>query len=163
ITLAIAIGANTSVFAVARAVLLQPLPYADADRVYRITSSWPGHPTEQVPLSPADFADVRASQASFTDVGAIVPSGPVICRPESGAPRSLDALLVGSNVFGVLGTPALHGRTFMPGDEVPGNDRKVVLSFDCWQRDFGADAGVVGRSIQLSGASYQVIGVMPRA
>jgi putative ABC transport system permease protein len=162
LTLAIAIGANTAVFTVSRAVLLQPLPYADADRVYRISSSWPGHPTDQVPLSPADFADFQKIQTSFTDLGAIVPSGPVIWRPTSGDPTSLDALDVGANIFTILGTPALLGRPFVSGDEVPGNDHKVVLSFDCWQRDFGGDTTVVGRSIELSGVSYRVIGVMPR-
>ncbi|HEY2856269.1 MAG TPA: ABC transporter permease [Gemmatimonadaceae bacterium] len=161
LTLAIAIGANTAVFTVSRAVLLQPLPYADADRVYRISSSWPGHPTDQVPLSPADFADFQKIQTSFTDLGAIVPSGPVIWRPTSGDPTSLDALDVGANIFTILGTPALLGRPFVSGDEVPGNDHKVVLSFDCWRRDFGGDTTVVGRSIELSGASYRVIGVMP--
>ncbi len=162
LTLAIAIGANTAVFTVSRAVLLQPLPYADADRVYRISSNWPGHPADVVPLSPADFADFQQAQTSFTGFGAIVPSQPVIWRPKSGDPKSLDALVVGSNLFGVLGTPALLGRPFMSGDEIPGNDHKVVLSFDCWQRDFGGDAGIVGQSIELSGASYRVIGVMPR-
>src|SRR5690348_244115 len=162
LTLAIAIGANTAVFTVSRAVLLQPLPYADADRIYQITSSWPGHPTDRVPLSPADFADFQKTQTTFTDLGAIVPSGPLIWRPKSGDPTSLDALVVGSNLFTILGAPALLGRPFVPGDEVPGNDHKVVLSFNCWQRDFGGDASVVGRSIELSGASYQVIGVMPR-
>ena len=162
LTLAIAIGANTAVFTVTRAVLLQPLPYADADRVYRITSTWPGRPDEQVPLSPADFADLRKAQTSFTDLGAIVPSGPVIWRPASGDPTSLNALLVGANTFGILGTPAFRGRAFAPGDDVPGNNQKVVLSFDAWQRDFAGDAGIVGRSIQLSGATYEVLGVMPR-
>ena len=162
LTLAIAIGANTAVFTVSRAVLLQPLPYADADRVYRISSSWPGHPTDEVPLSPADFADFQMEQTSFSGLGAIVPSGPVIWRPQAGDPASLDALAVGTNVFSILGTPALLGRPFLPGDEVPGNDHKVVLSFDCWQREFGGDATVVGRSVALSGASYRVIGVMPR-
>jgi putative ABC transport system permease protein len=162
LTLAIAIGANTAVFTVARAVLLQPLPYADANRVYRISSSWPEHPTDVVPLSPADFADFQQTQTSFSGFGAIVPSQPVIWRPSSGDPKSLDALLVGSDLFGVLGTPALLGRTFLLGDEVPGNDHRVVLSFDCWRRDFGGDTGIVGRSIELSGAAYEVIGVMPR-
>ena len=162
VTLAIAIGANTAVFSVSRAVLLQPLPYADADRVYRITSSYPGYPADRVPLSPADFADFRKTQASFTDIGAIVPNGPVIWRPESGDPKSLDALQVSANVFAVLGTPALRGRTFAVGDEGSGEQNKVVLSFECWQREFGGDSTVVGRSIQLSGTSYQVIGVMPR-
>ena len=161
LTLAIAIGANTAVFTVSRAVLLQPLPYADADRVYRISSSWPGHPADAVPLSPADFADLRQAQTTFSGFGAMVPTQPVIWRPMSGDPKSLDALLVGSNLFSVLGTPALLGRAFVPGDEIPGNDHKVVLSFNCWQRDFGGDAGIVGQSIVFSGATYQVIGVMP--
>ena len=161
LTLAIAIGANTAVFTVSRAVLLQPLPYADADRVYRIKSSWPGRPGDQVPLSPADFADFQKAQTTFTALGAIVPSGPVIWRPESGDPTSLDALLVSANVFSILGTPALYGRTFALGDDVAGNDHKVVLSFESWRRDFGGDAAIVGRSILLSGATYEVLGVMP--
>jgi putative ABC transport system permease protein len=162
LTLAIAIGANTAVFTVARAVLLQPLPYVDADRVYRLTSTWPGKPNEHVPLSPADFADFQKAQTSFTALGAIVPSGPVIWRPKSGDPTSLDAILVSANIFAILGTPALHGRTFAQGDDVAGNDRKVMLSFECWQRTFGGDPGIVGRSILLSGAAYEVTGVMPR-
>lgn len=162
LTLAIAIGANTAVFTVLRSVLLQPLPFANADRIYRIGSSWPGHPNDEVPLSPADFADFQQAQTTFTDLGAIVPSTPVIWRPERGDPVSLNALSVGSNIFNILGTPPLLGRAFRVGDELPGNDHKVVLAYDCWQRDFGGDASVVGRSIELSGGWYQVIGVMPR-
>lgn len=162
LTLAIAIGANTAVFTVSRAVLLQPLPYADADRVYRISSSWPGHPTDAVPLSPADFADFQQTQTTFSGFGAIVPTQPVIWQPKAGNPQSLDALLVSSNLFAVLRTPALFGRAFLPGDEAPGNNNKVVLSFDCWQREFGGDAAIVGQSIVLSGAAYRVIGIMPR-
>ena len=162
LTLAIAIGANTAVFTVSRAVLLQPLPYRDAERVYRITSTWPGRPGDQVPLSPADFADFQNAQTTFTALGAVVPSGPVIWRPQAGDPTSLDALLVSANLFAILGTPPLYGRAFTTGDDIAGNDNKVVLSFESWRRDFGGDATIVGRSILLSGRSYEVLGVMPR-
>jgi predicted permease len=162
LTLAVAIGANTSVFAVSRAVLIKPLPYADADRVYRLYSSWPDHPGETVPLSPADFADLQSNQKSFTDIAALIGTGAVIYRPASGDARSLDALLVGTNIFSVLGARPLYGRAFMPGDELAGNDHKIVLSYDGWRRDFGGDTSIVGRSAQLNGASYTVLGVMPR-
>ncbi|HEY4219467.1 MAG TPA: ABC transporter permease [Gemmatimonadaceae bacterium] len=162
ITLAIAIGANTAVFAVSRAVLLQPLPYADADRLYQINTIWPNQPNSRNQLSPADFADFQRTQTSFTDLGAVVPETAMIWRPASGDPKSLDALDVSSNTFAVLGTRALYGRTLLPGDEIPGHDHRVVLSFDTWQRDFGGDVAVTGRSIILSGASYDVVGVMPR-
>jgi len=163
LTLAIAIGANTAVFAVSRAVLLQPLPYARADRLYQINTTLPSQPNSRNQLSPADFADFQKAQTTFTDLGAIVPETAMILQPASGDPKSLNALDVGPNTFTVLGTRALLGRTLAPGDEVPGHDHRVVLSFDAWQRYFGADPGLVGRSIILSSASYEVVGVMPRA
>jgi predicted permease len=162
LTLAIAIGANTAVFAVSRSVLLQPLPYADANNLYRIGSTSPGRPNEDQPLSPADLADIAKAQTAFTGVGAISQPTQLIWRPESGDPKSLNALVVGANTFNVLGTRALRGRTLLPGDGAPGNANRVVLSFTAWQRDFGGDPGIVGRSIRLDGASYLVVGVMPR-
>jgi predicted permease len=163
LTLAIAIGANTAVFAVSRAVLLQPLPYADADRLYQINTIWPSRADSRNQLSPADFADFQKEQTSFTDLGAVVATGTtMIWQSASGDPKSLNAVEVGTNTFTVLGTRALHGRTLLPGDEVPGHDHDVVLSFDTWQRDFGGDPDVTGRSIVLSGTSYAIVGVMPR-
>ena len=162
VTLAIAIGANTAVFAVSPAVLLQPLPYADADRLYEVFGDWPGLPNSRSQLSPADFADYRKMQTTFTDLGAIVPEAQMIWRPVAGDPKPLNALDVGPSTFTVLGRRALYGRGIMPGDDVPGHDHRVVLSYDGWQRDFGGDPSIVGRSIVLSGSSYEVVGVMPR-
>ncbi len=162
LTLAIAIGANTAVFAVSRSVLLQPLPYNDANSLYRIGSTAPAHPNEDQPLSPADFADIAKAQTVFTDVGAISQPTQLIWRPASGDPKSLTARVVGANIFSVLGTPALLGRTLVASDGAPGNDSRVLLSYTAWQRDFGGDPGVVGRSIRLDGSSYLVVGVMPR-
>lgn len=163
LTLAIAIGANTAVFAVSRAVLLQPLPYADAGQLYQINTIWPNQANSRNELSPADFADFQKGQTTFTGLGAVVAATPpMIWQPASGDPKSLNALDVGSNIFTLLGARALYGRTLMPGDEIPGHDHRVVLSFEAWQRYFGGDPGIAGRSIVLSGSSYEVIGVMPR-
>jgi predicted permease len=162
LTLALAIGANTAIFTVARGVLLKPLPYPNADRVFRVYENWPGTPDGQTPLSPADFADYQAQQRTFTGLAALAQSGAVTWTPESGDPESLTTLLVEPNAFGVLQTPAFRGRTFVPGDETPGNDLKVLLSYAYWQRAFGGDAAVVGRKLSLNRRRYEVVGVMPR-
>jgi putative ABC transport system permease protein len=162
LTLALAIGANTAIFTVARAVLLKPLPYPEADRLFRVYEGWPTSPDEPNPLSPADFADYQAQQRAFTGIAAMAQSGALTWTPDNGEPESLTPILVGTNAFSVLQTPAFRGRTFVPGDEVPGNDLKVLLSYNYWQRAFGGDASVVGRKLTLNRQSYEVIGVMPR-
>src|SRR6185437_14395067 len=113
LTLAIAIGANTAVFAVSRSVLLQPLPYADASRLYRIGSMGADHPDEDMPLSPADYADIAKEQTVFSGVGAISQPTQLTWHPESGDPKSLEALVVGPSTFTVLGRRALYGRGIM--------------------------------------------------
>ena len=162
ITLAVAIGANTAIFSVARAVLLKPLPYGSPESLVAIFESWPGNPGEHTPLSPANFVDYRAQQRSFTDIAAYEGMGSVIWRPESADPVSLSALAVAPNLFAVLATPALHGRTFARGDETPGNDLKVVVSYGFWRRALGGDVAGIGKSIMLNGRPHVVLGVMPR-
>jgi predicted permease len=162
ITLAVAIGANTAIFSVARAVLLKPLPYGSPESLVAIFESWPGNPGEHTPLSPANFFDYRAQQRPFTDIAAYEGMGSVIWRPESADPVSLSALAVAPNLFNVLATPALHGRTFAPGDKTPGNDLKVVVSYGFWQRALGGDVASIGKTITLNGRPHVVLGVMPR-
>ncbi|MEO7084145.1 MAG: ABC transporter permease [Gemmatimonadaceae bacterium] len=159
LTLALAIGANTAIFTVARAVLLKPLPYGSPDALFRLYETWQGDP---IPLSPADFDDYQAQQRGFTGVAALATSGAVTWKPDNADPESLKPILVGTNAFGVLAVPALHGRTFVPGDELPGSDPTVLLAYRYWQRAFGGDASIVGRKIQLNGKSTIVVGVMPR-
>jgi putative ABC transport system permease protein len=162
LTLALAIGANTALFSVARAVLLKPLPYGDPGALVALFESWPDKPGEHTAMSPANFADYRAQQRSFTDVAAYEGTGAVTWQPENAEPASLSALLVAPNLFQVLKVSALHGRTFVTGEEQPGNDLKVVVSYEFWQRALGGDVTRVGRPIRLNGRAYALIGVMPR-
>src|SRR6266566_3163373 len=124
----------------ARAVLLKPLPYGAPDALVALYESWPGNPGAHTPMSPANFADFRTQQRTFTDIAAYEGMGSVIWRPENADPASLSALAVAPNLFHVLRVPALHGRTFTSGDETPGNDLKVVVSYGFWQRALGGDA-----------------------
>jgi putative ABC transport system permease protein len=162
ITLALAIGANTAIFSVARAVLLKPLPYGDPQSLVALFESWPGNPGKHTPMSPANFVDFRAQQRAFTDIAAYEGMGSVIWRPETADPASLTALAVAPSVFHVLQVPALHGRTFAPGDETPSNALRVVVSYGFWQRALGGDVGRIGRTITLNDRPHVVIGVMPR-
>jgi len=163
LTLALAIGANTAIFSVARAVLLKPLPYGAPESLVALFESLPGMPGETTPMSPANFVDYRAQQRSFTDIAAYEGTGDVVWHPDNADPVSLSALAVAPNLFQVLQVGALHGRTFSAGEEKPGGDLKVVISYAAWQRLLGGDPASIGRHIMLNGRSYVLIGVMPRS
>ena len=158
-TLALGIGANAAVFSVINAVLLRPLPYRDADRVVTL---WQNNIKAGVPrhdVSPANFIDWSEQSTSFEAIAGVVPFGFVIAG--DGEPERFSAWLVTSGFFQVAGTDALLGRTFTAEDYVPGNHRVVVLGHGMWQRRFGGDRNIVGRTISLNGQPYAVVGVMP--
>ncbi|MEP6491813.1 MAG: ABC transporter permease [bacterium] len=162
LTLALAIGANTAIFSVARAVLLKPLPYGDPAPLVALFESWPGKPDSHTPFAPANFADFRAQQHTFTDIAAYEGFGTITWQPENAEPVSLSALLVAPNMFQVLRVPALRGRTFAADEAKSGNDLKIVVSYDFFQRSLGGDGSRVGRPIMINGRPYELIGVMPR-
>jgi predicted permease len=165
LTLALGIGANTAVFSVVRAVLLEPLPFADADRIVRIYQANPSNGIERGAVSEPDFLDWRrASQAAET-MGAFwyVDGLSGLDLTGAGNPERLAATLVTDGFFQTLGSGPLFGRTFLPADHVPGRDRVVVISHGLWVRRFGADASIVGRSVTLNKTPFQVVGVMPPA
>ena len=161
LTLALAIGANTAIFTVAQAVLLKPLPYGAPGSLYRVFESWPSNPGQQLPMAPANFADYRAQQRAFTDIGALAGMSPVTWQPEHADPESLTGMQVGANVFRILQVSALRGRTFAPGEDTPGNDDKVVISYPFWRRALGGDPSAVGRKMTIGGRPHEIIGVMP--
>ena len=159
LTLALGIGANTALFSVINAVLLRPLPYHDADRLVFLTE-W----SEQVPemsFSVANLKDVRDQNRVFESlVGANGTN--FILTGAGGEPERLNGRQVTSGLFATLGKQPLLGRAFTPEDEKPGAERvAVLLSEGFWERRFGRDPGVVGRSLSLSGETFTVIGVMP--
>jgi putative ABC transport system permease protein len=159
-TLALGIGANAAMFSAVDAVLIRPLPYADADRLVMVWDDSTRTGGESKFFStPAEWHAWRRNNTVFTDIAASQPADAVLSG--SGEPEELPARKVSGNFWSVLGVHASLGRTFTE-DEDTRAVRVVVISHGLWQRRFGAAPDVLGRTITLNDASYEVIGVMPR-
>jgi predicted permease len=158
-TLALGIGANSAIFSVVNGVLLAPLPYRDAARLYRVTTLYPdGTP---YPLSPPDFMSVREQTRTLEQVEAF--SGGVDTMLDAGEPREVRSTAVSDRLFEFLGIQVALGRGLLPGDNQPGHDRVAVLDYGFWQRQFGGDQRVLGRTIRIAGTPVEIVGVLARA
>jgi putative ABC transport system permease protein len=157
VTLALGIGANTAIFSVVNAVVLRPLPYAGPERLVMIWETMPGNDKRWV--APGNFVDWRNQARSFEQLASY--SSATLNLTGDGEPERLTGAAVSTNVFSTLGVEAALGRTFVTEDEQREGGRVVVLSDGLWQRRYGADPHIVGRSLTLDGKSYTVVGVMP--
>jgi putative ABC transport system permease protein len=158
-TLALGIGANSAIFSVVQGVLLAPLPFRDADRLHRVTTLYPdGTPYS---LSPPDFMSVREQTQTLEQVEAY--SGGVFTMLGAGEPREVRGTYVSDGLFGMLGLPLALGRTLLPGENRPGHEGVAVLDHGFWQRQFGGDRSVLGRTITIAGAPFEIVGVLAPA
>src|SRR5260370_1223472 len=157
ITLARGIGANTAIFSVLNAVLLCPLPYADADRIVRIDET---EGSGGMGVSPPDLLDFQQQSHSFENIAGY--AGDSLILTGAGDPLRIPSVNVSHNLFSVLGIKPLFGRSFSADDERQGQNQVALIGYGLWQRRFGGDQGLVGRQITLDNKSYSVIGVMPR-
>jgi predicted permease len=165
LTLALGIGANTAIFSVVRAVLLEPLPFPDADRIVRVYHANASNGIAQGTVSEPDFLDWRMGSQTADAMGAhwYVDGLSGVNLTGAGNPERLSATLVTDGFFQVLGSRPLIGRTLLPDDHVAGRNRVVVISHGLWTRRFGADPSIVGRSVAFNKEPFQVVGVMPPA
>ncbi len=161
LTLALAIGANTAIFSVARAVLLKPLPYGDPGALIALSEHRSHFPAEHMQLSIPDLADYTAQQRSFTGVAGFDAYLSTI-KPPHGDPTIVNAVEATANLFDVYRVAAWRGRTFHATDDPGSAQQMVVLAYDFWQRDLGADPSVVGTTILVGNTPHQVVGIMPR-
>ena len=155
--LALAIGGNSAIFSVVDGILLKPLPYPQPDRLVRIFGVWPKW--NDFPMSPADFLDFRARNQVFSKIALYFRQDLDLTIGDK--PENLKAMAVSSGFFETLGFAPILGRTFQSGDELEGAGKSVILSYGFWQRRMGGDPNIIGRTLTLSGAPYQVLGVMP--
>ena len=156
LAIALGIGANTAIFTVIKQVLLQPLPYRDAARVVDVEELMHGRAAA---VSPPNFMDWRAQNHTLDALGGYNEQ-PLTLTGASDAVR-LEGVAIDSYVLPALGVQPLLGRRFTDEDTRKGARPVVLLGHGVWRRVFGADPGVVGRSITLEGESYEVVGVMP--
>jgi predicted permease len=157
LTLALGIGANTAIFSVVNAVLLNPLPYNEPDRLVSLWENVPTHGRWRV--SPANFFDWKKQNTVFEDVAAFG-SGSMALTGD-GEPEQLAGARVGSGYFAVVGVEPVLGRSFVPEEYELGKEQVVILSHAFWQRRYGGDKSIINRNIRLDDASYTIVGVMP--
>jgi putative ABC transport system permease protein len=160
ITLALGIGANTAIFSVINAILLRPLNYKDSERLVVINHHNP-KTDNKLSVSASGYAHYRQVSHSFEQMGAAT-SGSVNLTG-TGDPERLQWWRVTHTFLPTLGAAAARGRIFTADEDQPGRNRVVVLSDSLWQRRFGGDPQLVGKTITLNGESYTVIGVLPPA
>jgi predicted permease len=159
LTIAIGIGANVLVLTLVERILLNPLPYPEPDRLVRLIQSYPEQGLDTWGLSPANFAAYHSRNQTFESVAAYSASGTILTG--SGDPEYLQAARVSADFFKVFGVNPALGRTFAPGEDAPGKNNVAVISRGLWQRRFGSDPSIVGRSLVLSDVPTEVVGVMP--
>jgi predicted permease len=161
LTFALGIGVTTAIFSVAYALLLKSLPFRNADRIVGIYETHP-QIVGGAEVNFLDYQDWRRQQSSFEQIAAYSSASldtmALAMRDHSEQVRTV---LASSNLFSLLGVAPLLGRTFVDADDTPNANHVVVVSADAWQRYFGSDRDLLGRSLVLNDASYTVIGVLP--
>ena len=157
LTLALGIGANSAIFSFVDGVLLKPLPYPDPERILQVWEKLPGGGNNGV--STANFLDWQHQSDVFEAM--VATTGGSMTLSGIGDPVMLRVGRVSAGYFDVFGIKPSLGRTFAPDEDQPGKETVVVLSHRIWTSQFGADAGIVGKTITLDNRPFTVIGVMP--
>ncbi len=160
ITLAAGVGANTVVFSVLEGVLLKPLPYAHSEELVGVWQTAPGLNVKDLNMAPGNYFIFREQNQSFVDVGAY--QGDSVSITGVAEPEQVIALRVTDGVLPLLGIPPVLGRTFTRQDDSAGAPATAMLTYGYWRRKFGADPGIIGRSLIVDGKERQIIGVMPQ-
>ncbi len=157
ITLALGIGANAAIFSVVNAVLLRPLPWADPARAVMIWSKWTAF--DKTWVATGEVVDYRRRARTLREVAAWGEGQ--VNLTGSGDPERVAAASVTANTFSVLGVSPAIGRVFSSTEDLPKGPNVVVLGYALWSRRYSADPSIVGRSIQIDGRPYEVVGIMP--
>ena len=159
LALTLGIGANTAIFSVVNAVLLRSFPYADAEKLVLVWEKRQGGRTDQNVINLGNFSDWKEQNQVFSDMAVFFDRA--INLTSDGEPEEVPVQFATTNLFSVLGTNPLAGRTFLAEDGGVGQPRVALISYALWQRRFGGDKQIVGRQIILNNDPVTVIGVMP--
>ncbi len=158
VTLALCLGANVAIYSVVHAVLLEPLPFRQPDRLVTVYNSYPGAGAARGGDGVVDFFERRENVAAFEEVAIYRGSGNTVGEP--GSTERAASMVVTPSFFPLLGIQAELGRTFLEEEMEVGNEQKVVLSHAAWEEYFGSAPDVIGRDLRIDGRPYQVVGVL---
>lgn len=159
VSLALGIGANTAIFSVTSALLLDPLPYTNADRLVILWNRSPGLNIAEDWFSTAQYFDIRARHTGFEHLALALGANANLTG--DGDPIRVGTIRVSSNLLGMLGAEPVSGRLFEPAEDLPGAPPAAIVSHGLWTRRFGQDPGIVNRLLTINGQTYTVVGVLP--
>jgi putative ABC transport system permease protein len=159
VALALGIGANSAIFSVVNTVLLRPLPYKEPERLVMVWEDDSKHGFPNDTPAAANYVDWRDQNQVFEGMAALADQS--FNLTGAGDPERIDGKRVNANLFELLGVAPQHGRAFAAEEDRPGANKVVILSQALWQRRFGSDAGIVGKTLTLNGEGHTVVGVMP--
>ncbi len=160
-SLALGISANTVIFSVINTVLLKSLPYTDADGIVLAWGDIPNEGTQRSQVSATDVDDWRNQNSVFEDLATYSSWRPILSG--AGEPERVPAMQVGDGYFKIMKGEPVLGRTFLPEEQEDGKDFVVILGHGLWQRSFGGDPNVIGKTVLLNSRPYTVVGVMPES
>jgi predicted permease len=160
ITLALGIGANTAIFSVVNAVLLRPLPYENPGQLVRLWSDRSGQRTDQNQFAPAEITDFRDQLTTFEEIG-LFDYGLSANLTGGAQPERVSGSEATPGLFTTLRVKPILGRTFLPDETEVTQSKVALISEGLWRRRFGADPNFAGRTVQLDGESFTVVGVLP--
>ncbi len=160
LTLALGIGANTTIFSAIESLILHPFSFPRQDRLVAIYERMPGTGVERSYVAPATVQDWREQSRSFEQLATSIFDDFTLTGGDQ--PEQLSGYRVAAGFFAALGTQPLLGRTFRPDEDKLGREQVVVLKHSLWERRFAADPKILGQTIRLDSQTYTVIGVMPR-
>ncbi|HYL18484.1 MAG TPA: ABC transporter permease, partial [Burkholderiales bacterium] len=151
LTLALGIGANTAIFTVVRAVLLRPLQYRDPDRIVELSRG----------ATPIRFELLQQTARSYTEIGDYLGSSDDVALTGNFPPEVIQRARVSANFLSILGVEPLLGRSFTKEEDTPAGPPVAIISTNLWQRRFGGDAQILGKTINVAGFAHTVVGVLP--
>ena len=157
LTLALGIGANTTIFSVINAVLLRPLPYSHPDRLVLLAEHWPAFPILSV--SYENYKDFRDQSTSYETVAAVQPLSYTLTG--SGDPERVTGMPITASLLPMLGIQPVAGRLIQPDDDRVGGAPVVMISYALWQRRFAGSHDALGKTLTLDNNPYTLIGVLP--
>lgn len=160
LTLAIGIGANAAIFSVINTILLQPLPFKDSSRIMNVWDTDPNRGITSGTVSAAEFLDWREMNRSFSELDAFRTS--YVTLTGNGDPEQVWGVQISGGFFRMLGVEPALGRDFRPEEETPGHEQVILISHSLWERRFGANPAILGKSILLDYKPYTIIGVLPK-
>jgi predicted permease len=158
--MALGIGANTAIFSVVNAVLLNPLPFPEPERLIRVYGHFFATSQDNMSASVPEFTDYQQRTQSFEQIAGYDDFSANLTPPGS-APQRVEGLLVTPELFSVLKVAPQAGRVFLPEEAQDGRDDVVLLSDALWRRAFGANPGLIGEKVLVNGRSNTIIGIMP--